>query len=278
MGLSEGFHKKYIPIYLECLCGVLLQLMLLFAFIKDPLKCFRNSAIYLIANLAIADLCVCVKTLLTIRVDPEIMSMEFLDHSMIMASLLTILSIAIDRYVMVSHPFKHHFLMSKKKMILWLLLIWLLSLAESIKQLIVQDEGPYDDLVRHCFYLLIALATFMLYAATVKSYTKQSRSLSLQSNESVEHRSRETRIQSEKRFLNTIIIIASIAVVTILPSAIFGQVILAGGHAEESESGGTVGLTLFTILIVNFVINPVIYMWRLPQYRKTFRIIYTCCK
>ena len=280
--MGFNFYKdiewKHVPLLFECSCGVFLQLMLLIAFLKDPLKCFRNSAVYLVANLSIADLSVCVRSLLTIVLDPESKSMEFLDHSTVVASLLTLLSIAIDRYLMISHPIKHRLFMGNKKMILWVGVIWILSSAESITQLIKNDEGSYDDLFRHSCYLLIALGTFTFYTATCKQLTKQSRSLSQLQNNSIECRAQKVRILKEKRFLKTIIIIGFTALVTILPNAIFGQVILFGGHEEESESRGNVDIILFAIWTVNFIINPVLYFWRLPQYRKTFSIIYCCRK
>ena len=47
---------KYLPVYFMCLCGVISHALLLIAFAKDPLKCFRNSATYIVANLAVSDL------------------------------------------------------------------------------------------------------------------------------------------------------------------------------------------------------------------------------
>jgi hypothetical protein len=280
MGFDKNIDWKHVPSYFECLCGVFLQLMLLIAFLKDPLKCFRNSAVYLVANLSVADLCVCVRSLLTIVLDPEMISMEFLAHSTIVASLLSILSIAIDRYFMVSHPIKHRLYTGKKMMILWVAFIWILSSTESIKQLIMDKESSYDDLVRNCCYMLIALGTFTFNIATFKHLRKQSKSLSqLQNNHSVEHRAQQVRILNERRLLKTIVIICCVALVTILPNAIFNQVMQFSyeGHQEENESGDSlVRIILHGIWIVHFIINPVLYLWRLPKYRKTFCIIYCC--
>ena len=279
MGFS--FYKdmgwKELLLFSECLCGVLLQLMLLFALAKDPLKCFRNSAVYLVANLSVADLNVCVRSVMTIVLDPESKIMEYWDHSTIVASLLTVLSIAIDRYIMVSNPIKRRIFIGYKKMILWIALIWIVSFIESITQLIKNEEGSYDDLVRHSCNLLVVLGAFIFYIATFKHLTKQSRTLSqLQNNHSIEHRAQKSRILNEKRFLKTIIIIGTIAIITILPNAIFNEIQLFGGHTEENEGEDNPSIILFAIWTINFVINPVLYVWRLPKYRKTFCIIYCC--
>ena len=270
---DHKFHWNYtIPLNLESLCGVILQMMLLIAFLKDPLKCFRNSGVYLVANLSIADLTVCLGRLLTIFLDPESPSMEFLDHSSMLASSLALLSIAIERYAVISHPIRYRLFIGNKKMILWVLLIWLLSFTESIKQVITNGESSHDNLVRYCFYLFIIMGTFVFYAATFHNLRKQSRSLSqLQNNESsMEYRTQKAHILKEKRFLMTIIIVGCIQVVTILPNTIYRHVVLLSGR-EERE---IVDVILFAIWVVNFVINPVLYVWRLPNYRKTFSIIY----
>ena len=270
---DKEFHWKYVPLYLECLCGVILQMMLLIAFLKDPLKCFRNSGVYLVANLSIADLAVCLGRLLTIVLDPENPIMEFLDHSTMLASSLALLSIAIERYAVVSHPIRYRLFIGNKKMILWVVLIWLLSFTESIKQVITNEETSHDNLVRYCFYLFSIMGTFVFYAATFHNLRKQSRSLSqLQNNEScMEYRTQKAHILKEKRFLTTIIIVGCIQVVTILPNTIYLHVVLLENRSEERE---IIDVILFAIWVVNFVINPVLYVWRLPNYRKTFSIIY----
>lgn len=273
---DKTYEWKDIPLYFECVCGIFLQLMLLIAFIKDPLKCFRNSAVYLVANLSIVDMSVCVRGLLTIVLDPETTSMEYMNHSTVVASSIAMFSIAVDRCLLVTHPIKHRIFVSNKKMILWVALIWLLSFTESIKQAIMNGETSYDDLVRVCFYLLIVMWTLVFYTVTLKSLKKQSNRLDqLQNNNTAqEHRAQKLRILNEKRFVETVIIIACIYFLTILPNALFTQFEVFRSHEEEENTNGSLDRTLFAIWIVNFVINPIIYIWRLPKYRKTFCIIF----
>lgn len=277
---DKTYEWKDIPLYFECVCGIFLQLMLLIAFIKDPLKCFRNSAVYLVANLSIVDMSVCVRGLLTIVLDPETTSMEYMNHSTVVASSIAMFSIAVDRCLLVTHPIKHRIFVSNKKMILWVALIWLLSFTESIKQAIMNGETSYDDLVRVCFYLLIVMWTLVFYTVTLKSLKKQSNRLDqLQNNNTAqEHRAQKLRILNEKRFVETVIIIACIYFLTILPNALFTQFEVFRSHEEEENTNGSLDRTLFAIWIVNFVINPIIYIWRLPKYRKTFCIIFCCRK
>jgi hypothetical protein len=49
-------------LYVICAFGAISQVFLIVAFIKDPLKCFRNPATYLIVTLAVSDFLACLGT------------------------------------------------------------------------------------------------------------------------------------------------------------------------------------------------------------------------
>ena len=79
----------------------------------------------------------------------------------------------------------------------------------------------------------------------------------------------------EQRFLNTIIIIACIAVLTVLAGTIgaqFQEIILE----KRPQMHRILKPILFMIYCLNFTVNPFIYCLRLKQYRKTFQIVYGC--
>ena len=49
----KSFEITYLPSYIVGGVGIVANVMLLIAFIKDPLKCFRNSATYLFGNFTV---------------------------------------------------------------------------------------------------------------------------------------------------------------------------------------------------------------------------------
>ena len=81
----------------------------------------------------------------------------------------------------------------------------------------------------------------------------------------------------EQRFLNTIIIIAIIAVVTVMSGTIYGQ--LVQQNVLDKNLDIYIGPIFRTTFCLNFAINPFIYCLRLKRYRKTFKIVYgfNCC-
>ena len=56
---NEFSYFSSVPGILVGILGVVSNVLLLVAFIKDPLKCFRNSGTYLMMNLSVSDCLMC---------------------------------------------------------------------------------------------------------------------------------------------------------------------------------------------------------------------------
>ena len=107
-GSSSCFHaiavRICIPTLIVSLLGVTSNLLLLNAFIKDPLKCFRNSGSYLVIDLTVSDLLTCLIAPLYFRVNVE--SWTFVSGLMVLYFMIvsseTLVSVSIDRYLLVA--------------------------------------------------------------------------------------------------------------------------------------------------------------------------------
>jgi E3 ubiquitin-protein ligase DOA10 len=77
----------------------------------------------------------------------------------------------------------------------------------------------------------------------------------------------------EQKFLNTIIIIACIAVATVTPRSIYIQLRGTGVSSDTNSILLVVGGAIFCL---NFTANPFVYCLRLKRYRKTFKMVYGC--
>jgi cation transport ATPase len=78
----------------------------------------------------------------------------------------------------------------------------------------------------------------------------------------------------EQKFLNTIIIIACIAVVTVAPATIYTQFYATAVAELNPEANMILAAVLISILSLNFAVNPFVYVLRLKRYRKTFKLVY----
>jgi hypothetical protein len=85
------------------------------------------------------------------------------------------------------------------------------------------------------------------------------------------------RNAQEQQFLNTILIIALLAVVTVVPAAIVCQVWQTIVNVEKLQLITRIAYAVsWAIFSFNFAVNPFIYCFRLKRYRKTFEMVYCC--
>ena len=174
MGLSADFNVAILPVYIICSVGFLANLMLLIAIIKDPLKCFRNSATYLVTNLAISDLLFNSAFLLKRFQNFNNMFIVFLQVLSFYLSLGTIFSISLDRFLIITFPFKHRVLMSANKMAIWIGLIWFSSLVPTILNIFAPDKS---DKVKAAIGSILILLSSLLYGRAYFVLREQARSM-----------------------------------------------------------------------------------------------------
>lgn len=267
---SVEFEYTNLPYLIICFFGAISHILLLNGFIKDPLKCFKNSKTYLMANLEVADLFVCLITL-CYRIG-ALRSHQFLRDILLSlalsSSVMTIVSVSIDRYFMVSYPFRHRNFMTAKVTLLWLACIWLLSGVLPSKFLMFGKQ-QYDGIVANSFGIIIIFIIIVVCTSTGYNLKRQSRNIRSQNSTSIENQAEEIRILKEKRFLNTIVLVACVVAVCIYPVSILDQVLYFRGREEKILS-----IIFNSLFYINFAVNPLIYALRLPNYRKTFLRLY----
>ena len=171
--LPRTFNITFLPSYLISSVGILANLMLLIAFVKDPLKCFRNSATYLVGNLAISDMMFSVSMIASVDDNPKNKINSFLRSFSFYLSMCSIFSIAFDRYTMVSYPFKHRLFMKRNKMALWIAFIWFLSSLLPIINTLVRID--FNKQIVPGIGFVVIILTGILYAKTYVALKKQAK-------------------------------------------------------------------------------------------------------
>ena len=275
-GFLDQFTYFNLPAIMIGILGVVSNVLLLVAFIKDPLKCFGNSGTYLVMNLSLSD---CLTSMFCVfyNIIPKTFSYTiilFFTFWIAGTSLISIASISIDRFLIVSFPIKHRILMRGKIMILWIATIWIVSCFISALTTFsdVSETNPRNEF--YIFSVILIVLSSVMYSSTCYKLKKQSKNIALQN--STETRVQEIRIIKEKRFLKTIIIIACVAFISVVPYLVlhllYSNVV---GFLEDNLQAVIISSALcFCIFNLNFAANPFIYILRLPNYRKTFYMLY----
>jgi Na+/melibiose symporter-like transporter len=156
-------------------------------------------------------------------------------------------------------------------MVLWLSGIWLGSSAIPILRLVYSRKSNQMFAV-NCSGVIVIVLSAVMYAATYSKLKEHSKNIALQN--STESRAQETRILKEKQFLKTIILIAFIAFVCIVPSMIYFQLQESLNFSKDNLVHVILFQITSLIFYANFAVNPLIYILRLRNYRKTFYLIY----
>ncbi len=146
VGVSYPYTYRDIPLTTICILGVVSNGLLLLAFFKDPLKCFRNSATHFVTNLSISD---CLTCLFALFLDITANYMTPENHEIILflalwfetVSLASLTSISIDRFLTVAYPIKHRILIKGKVIFLWLAVIWIFGCSLSVIPLVYARQN-----------------------------------------------------------------------------------------------------------------------------------------
>ena len=144
--------------------------------------------------------------------------MRFIAFALTAAPILTITSISIDRFLLIAYAIKHSCLINGKVLIIWPACIWLLGITIPAKEVIFGNQS-YDWMSISCFIAITVIPSAVMYALTYFKLKKQSRKMQALQG-SIESRAKKIRILKEKQFLKTIVIIACIAVIFIIPAAV----------------------------------------------------------
>ena len=174
-----------IPIF-----GVIVNVLLLVAFIKDPLKCFRNSATYLVMNLAVSGSLPCLLYSFLHAHKKTYSIYVFLVSWLWIVSILSITFISIDRFLIVAYPMKYRILMKGKMILLWLAAIWIVSgIFAAWTNLFRENSTMLGQMAFSIFSVSGILLSLVMYWSTYDKLKKQSRNIALQN--STESRAQE---------------------------------------------------------------------------------------
>ena len=185
------FKYSKLPSFIIAFLGAVSNVLLLVAFIKDPLQCFRKPGTYLVINLSVPDLLMCLFVpyfLHEIIITGLDSFFEFFVLSFWSASLASIASISVDRFLLVAYPLKHRHLIKGKVMVLWLSGIWLGSFAIPILRLVYGRKNNQMFEV-YCPSVIVIVLSAVMYAVTYSILKKHSKNIALQN--STESRAQE---------------------------------------------------------------------------------------
>ena len=268
--------------------GLVANILLLVAHHKDPLNCFRNVSTYFLHNIAINDCLLIVVALVMVALAVKTNGPIFFRSKYIpvvkpgvvfstSALNISLASLAVERFTSVAYPFFHQVHVTRERTRLWFGVVWTVALASvgiavAIRRAKLRVTIYIVDLSITLPCLTVMFAFYIACFVSIKRQQKRFKESRVQAD--LTRRSLEIKLRNEQRFLATIVIASVSIIVLWLPSFVF---LLPDVNIEGGISGGLYRdlNTSFSLLVLGqSILNPFLYLWRLPKYRKTFRRLY----
>ena len=245
--------------------GVISNGFLLVVFATDPLRCLRNVSSGLILNLCIADLLTASTLILwstnhwdwaSNELSHFIFSLVWFGYS---ASFLTVALLSLERYIVIRYIWSSDSVVTKRRTAYAVAIIWLISGMSFVR--LDKKNISVHIFTLSSVYELCVLVVIIFYTklwAIRRRHTYQ------------HHRA----LKKENELTKVVFALIVLLFVTTLPLIFLYQLLhglkLFCGYRCIPNEMVYIPSYFTPIFSVNFAINPAIYGWRLPKYRRSF--------
>ena len=274
--------------------------LLLLAIWRDPFKTLRTPVTFFVVGLGAADfltgLAVCpVYALHLIALYSAMKSGDSallqgtvkatkISHHISLATMnssyIILLLFTWSQFTAISFPHKHRVFVTKKRVTGSVILTWLYSTAFALLPLIKAQETTFwkIDLYFHTtgslFFLTVAY--FCLY----KAFRRQVKRLhSLKSNNTLaRQQQRRGTCRRERQFTVVNLLLLTFVIFCTVPTAVVSYLFL---HWDNQNPFRKLKLLIANViasdvLFLKFALDPLIYAWRLAQYRRALKSMLYC--
>lgn len=268
------------------------NLLVIVTFIKDPYGQLKKRRNYFLLNLAVSDIIMgaCVHPLLVVAFWTNLNSLLFAHYIFAIlsggSSLLNLTALSIIRYYALKDPFGYESLLSRKRVVQGLVLIWLQSLHLAVLPIIGWTTSTYQIYLYSMGFLIPTIVIFLAYYGvfrSIRNYTlgivtnSPSSSASYIYKESdSQNQSRSTEVQSlrtrkaverEKSVTKTLAIVLMVFVVSWLPLLIVDVFMVQCVSCRKWPQLHFVRDITLSLTYFSSGVNPILYTLRIRQFR-----------
>lgn len=257
--------------------GVIANILLILAHWKDPLRVFKNTTSLFVRNIAVIDIAVAI--LWIIRIALTLLGKKHETISLIWLAFTTMspfafLCFAIERFLSVAFPLWYRVRGTIQICRKVLCGKWIAHTAIFVLTYFILNKKDRRKFMLW-YVIVLFLAVNIFYFATYVALRRQRNAL--RNRQDISEGSltaMKARQKQEKRFLVTIAIVCFILTIVYVPLLGMATITVLLRDVLNVKRTEEVFSVLFVLLSVNFLINPIIYLLRLPKYRKTFKELY----
>ena len=268
---------------------ILANSLLLLVLCIDPLKIFRNPTTYFLIGLAIVDLlaglvqepiyATCFMFLyfqhpLVPKCRPY---MRFADYFAVFSatvSLVVILDFTATQYIVVASPLKYGRWVTKKKVIIIVVSIYLYTAIFSCLPLMGVSQEVHNAMTLFFHSHALVLITIVFYILLHHAMKRNMATGNSLQNESTS-RKESKHIQIQRNFVRLNLVLLIVSTVCFLPSMIIVTIRLYMDDYLDpyAQNVVTANMMIDNLLYLKFLLNPFVYAWRMPKYRESLNKI-----
>ena len=283
-----------------CPLTVLANVFLLVAIYKDSFNTFRTPTACFLVGLAITDL------ITGLVPEPMVTSCYFIHYNnhpaMITrcpkifqiagivaaittnSSFLIVMAFTFAQYVAIAFPLRYKRLISVRKTLICVAIIWTYATLFELSQAMGVPREVIEKIDLHLhstFSLLFTIITYvLLQLAFHKQMAERSITLHLTDTASMSTgamhesptRKQKRKPDVERNFVRLNLLLIVILLVCSQPSAILWYIYLyAGESTRESQTLFVVRVIADNTLYLKFLLDPFVFAWRLPKYRRALK-------
>ena len=257
----------------------------------DPFKNIRNvPCSCTIFNLALVDMLVgaliepflAVSTFSSVINKTELISDEVITTLFFFLQAVSggsLMFLSVDRFIAVRTPLQHACIVSKKKSRNVNILIWIYVIIFVLCSAMFGIKSLVSHILAISHLGIILLVLFVLNIAVVHSVRIQGRKLKIMvdSKNSVVI---QTAFKREKAVTQTTGVMVVAFLICILPFTTFASFRFSPKEDDVAVKEILLWMYFTGLILVylNSLMNPFLYAWRLPKYRKAFRCIFNRIK
>jgi len=177
----------------------------------------------------------------------------------------TIVALSYDRYIAVAHPFQYRWAITKPRYKIFIALMWVLSSILCLLQLANIPEKIISVTYAHTHASVPMMLATVIYFKLFRALTKRKR----------ESRAAGIMVKAvwdrQRKMVVTILIVLAMFYGTVFPAFISLHLRYFCKPCEQSLTFKKLDIIFFWLLFLTSAVNPFLYAWREPKYRRAFK-------
>lgn len=260
--------------------------ILLFTTYKNPRRSLRTPPSYLITNLSVSDLLLGLNVLVVAIRDvyrsqlqqmPSAMLFRAIIYTVVTTTLFvssySIIAMSLTCDIAISKPMEYKSIITKRRTKIFIAVLWLISLTTCILPVTNVSEETYTLIYLHTHATLPAILLTAIYVHVFRALGKRARELQEGGYNSIAANS----LERKRNMAVTIIVILMLFFITYMPQYITLHLLYFCESCRDSKTFHMIDVVLSRFLYINSALNPFVYAWRVPKYRRAFSDCWQMC-